>query len=561
MTGRRKDYRSKTATASTDQNTQPGIRSGPVVVLSQYAAADARNPTGIDRIDLAEWQGRGVDDWIASLCEGLIAFIRSGTVELSPVVAYGDVGAKTLLDFLTSHNSTRLPATPQELERSHVERCIAWLKLRYPHPPSARSVYHRIKSMLVQLGDLGHVVADQHTLFPRNPFPGSKNQSTGASPLSPSEMERLAAALKTDVADIHHGRVQLPGYQRLTAYLLIVAMRSGANATPLIELRRDCLKPHPLPNMRLMEMAKYRGKKVEQKRLRQPAVDSGDDSPLPLDGVAILEHVLRSTSTLVEFAPAHLRDRMWLYRTGPAGSQDGEVAALTMNALCRGVDSLVVRHALLSDDGQPLVLNLSRLRKTLEHRLWRLSDGDLTTVAALMNQTIKVADRDYLRLDDRELAEAAVFIADELTGALRSKGDSVESGATLENTPAGRCRNTLFGDRAPKDGTNHCDQFVHCFGCPSFAIVGTVADLHRLFSYQEFLRTENAYFGSAEWDDWRTRNERIIAFIDRFVVKNFARDLVAEARQLCERQPHRFWAIRMEQAQSTRAARGGTANA
>lgn len=556
MGGRRKDYKAKSpAQPNKPQDSTPET-SGSVVMLSEHAGPKARNATGTDRIDLSEWDSRGVDTWISAICTALASFVRGGTVELSTVVGYGDHGAKPFLAFLTGPHATTLPATPAELEPSHIKRLVAWLKLRHPHLPTAKTSYQRIKALLTQLIDLGHVAGDPRTFFPRNPFAGANGHSKGATPLSPGEMGRLAAAVKADVTDIHHGRARLAGSQALTAYLLILAMRSGVNTTPLLELKRDCLRPHRLPNMKMLETVKHRGKQIDEKLLRQ-AESSVDSSPLTLDGVAILEHVLRVTSTLVDDAPAGLRDRVWLFRLETTAAR-GDVSVLDVGTLSAGIQSLVTRHGLQADDGKPLLLNLSRLRKTLEHRLWRLSDGDLVAVAALMGQSPQVADHDYLRLDDRTLAEAAVFIADEFTGALRAKGDSPDSTVALENTPAGRCRNTLYGDRAPKDGTNHCDQFVHCFGCPSFAIVGTVADLHRLFSYQAFLRAESAYFTSAEWDDWRARNDRIVAFIDRFVHENFPAGVVDEARRLTERAPHRFWAIRMEQAQSTRTAVGGT---
>jgi hypothetical protein len=274
-----------------------------------------------------------------------------------------------------------------------------------------------------------------------------------------------------------------------------------------------------------------------------------------LDGVAVVEHVLRSTAELLEAVPKVFRDRLWLFR-----SATGKVEALDARSLNDGIRALVQRHGLLGDDGKPLVASPSRLRKTFEHRLWRLSDGDLLAVAAAMNQSPRVADRNYLSLDDQTLAEAAVFIHDDLAGVLRSPDSQAAAPKSIENTPAGRCVDTLSGHRAPKDGTNHCDQFVNCFGCPSFAIVGTVPDLHRLFSYQAFLHAEIAHFTSSEWDGWRDNKRRLIMFIDHFVEKNFRPKLVEEARQLAKESPHRFWAIRMERNRATRNSVGGAPN-
>lgn len=62
----------------------------------------------------------------------------------------------------------------------------------------------------------------------------------------------------------------------------------------------------------------------------------------------------------------------------------GKLTRLTEPALKYNIRGFVRRHSLVGDDGRPLELTMSRLRKTMENRLWRLSNGDLFTVAAVM---------------------------------------------------------------------------------------------------------------------------------------------------------------------------------
>ena len=96
-----------------------------------------------------------------------------------------------------------------------------------------------------------------------------------------------------------------------------------------------------------------------------------------------------------------------------------------------------------------------------------------------------------------------------------------------------------------------------CLGCPSYAIVGTVKDLHRLFSFQRFLMSEVGYYATDEWSEWRLHHQDLIARIDQIAYDNFIPEMVAQAKALAEKNPHSFWAIRMRQSQLSREARYG----
>jgi len=211
--------------------------------------------------------------------------------------------------------------------------------------------------------------------------------------------------------------------------------------------------------------------------------------------------------------------------------------------------AIVYRHGLLSDDGAPLRVTLGRLRKTMENRLWKLSDGDLLAVSAVMGHSPQVGDNHYLRLDEHTKAEGAKFIGEALPAKLR--------GQDLVPTPTGSCKDSLQGALASKDGSTHCAEFTHCLGCPSYAIVGTVKDLHRLFSFQRFLMSEVDYYGKGEWNEWQGHHQGLIAQIDRIAVDHFFPEMVVQAKALAEKDPHPFWAIRMRQSQLSREARYG----
>lgn len=100
---------------------------------------------------------------------------------------------------------------------------------------------------------------------------------------------------------------------------------------------------------------------------------------------------------------------------------------------------------------------------------------------------------------------------------------------TVQNTPVGKCANSLTGKHAPHNGKDHCDRFTECLTCPTYVVVGSVKDLHRLFSFQLFLASEIEYMSAPELASWRDHKRELIGLIDRFTTARFARSVVEEA--------------------------------
>ncbi len=326
-------------------------------------------------------------------------------------------------------------------------------------------------------------------------------------------------------------------------FALALALRTGLNTTPLLELRRDCLKPHPfMPRMRLLETFKRRGNATQVKSLRYTRTELTPTS-IPMDGVALLEHLLKRNEPLAAVAPPELRDAVWLYQP-QAMAHRGKLTRLTEPALKRNIRGFVQRHSLVGDDGKPLELTMSRLRKTMENRLWQLSHGDLFTVAAIMGHDPKVADQSYLAVTP-EMRANATIVGEALPDVYRTADTEAErkspgNQATredFERTPVGRCKDSLNGDRAPRDGT-HCMDFLSCFGCRSYAIVGSREDLHRLFSFYWFLDGERQSIRSG---DWREHFASVMSQIDSFTLDKFDNALVREAKESARCEPLKFW--------------------
>lgn len=538
---RAKDYKAKTPAITIDLAADSDA-SGAIVALPP-------NPRNHNIIDLRPWLGHGFDDWVWAAATVLKARLHSGNYSVASIVSFAANGMKVFLPYLTGNQGGIVPSRPSDMTATDVVRYIAWLRLKYPNGSTAKNYYSAFKSVLVGLMDYGFIDQSHDVLLPANPFPMNGATTRGETPLSQSEMERLAAALKLDLIAIHHGGFSGLDSEALVVLMLIVGMRSGINTTPLLEMKRDCLGPHPfMPNLMLVRTFKRRGKGAQLTSLRQTHIHDLAAS-IPMDGVAVLKMVLGMTQNLVAEAPDGIKDRVWLYRSSQRGDLKGQTLCLNMGRVHENTKAIVHRHGLFADGGSVLRVTLGRLRKTMENRLWKLSDGDLLAVSAVMGHSPQVADNHYLHLDERTKAEGAKFIGEALPGKLR--------GHDLVPTPTGSCKDSLQGALAPKDGSTHCAEFTHCLGCPSYAIVGTVKDLHRLFSFQRFLMSEVGYYATDEWSEWRLHHQDLIARIDQIAYDNFIPEMVAQAKALAEKNPHSFWAIRMRQSQLSREARYG----
>ncbi|VVP03855.1 hypothetical protein [Pseudomonas fluorescens] len=491
-----------------------------------------RNPKHSRRIDHRKYLGSGFDAWVIQSIYVIRAIFKGGSVSAVTLIGYSR-GLIFFLGFLKGGAVESPPETPSNLTRRHLERYVSWLNLKYPNRSTGKNYYASLKSLLVLLIEYGFVEFSSEELFPHNPFPHNGRRVKKSNSLSMGEMQRLIKALKSDLVSIHKGNFCGNDAEAMTVLFLIIAARSGINTTPLLEMRRDALLPHPfIPSLRLISTIKRRGKGAQIKAIRQSNVWDKYHA-ISLDGVAVLNKALEMSKNLVEFAPEGIGSCIWLYRSGMQG-HSSDIVTLTGGALYVTIKSICERHDLKDDRGDRLVVTVSRLRETMESRLWTLSGGNLLEVASVMGHSPMVADNHYLRINDEIKQEGAIFIGDTFPDKLR--------GINITPTPLGGCRDTLYGSLAPKDGVAHCSEFIHCLSCPSYAIVGTEADLYRLFSYQKFLYAEIEYFLSDEWAAWRKRQLDYIQLIYDFTERNFDSKVVEQAKIKADESPHLFWA-------------------
>lgn len=499
------------------------------------------NPKSHRKLDLRPYMTQGYEAWIKAFASVLRSLLASGNYTTSSIVSLHANGIKPFLRFLIDGPLHFPPKTPEKLNAYHLRRYVARLKVEYPNSSTAKNNYAALKTVLTGMTDYGFIHIALNDLLPANPFPKSEITLAGEKPLTAKEMNRLASATKSDLIAIHQNRFEGTDSEAMGVLVLIIAMRTGINSTPLMEMSRDCLTPHPfMPSLMLIHSIKRRGKGAQSQSIRQTALHD-KKTTIRMDGVAVLKKALELSENLVNLAPEELKNRIWLYRHGQPGRSQS-VSCLSTGMTSSAFRNFVKRHGLVGDDGMPMRVTLAGLRKTMENRLWKLSDGDLITVAAIMGHAPQVADNHYLKLDEETKTEGARFIGTAFADTLR--------GEHLEPTPSGSCQDSINGSLAPKDGKTHCEQFTHCLDCPSYAIVGTHTDLYRLFSFQVFLSHEIDYFNSAEWASWRDHHLRLIELIDNFTSNKFASNLVSGAKTAAQANPHPFWAVKITQLRS-----------
>ena len=284
-----------------------------------------------------------------------------------------------------------------------------------------------------------------------------------------------------------------------------------------------------------LELFKRRGNATKLLQLRYSKQNDLSLS-VPMDGVALIRKALKLSEPLLAEAKTAHRSRIWLYRAD-TNSTAGQVTSLTNGTLTYGIANLIKRHDLRADDGEPLRLNLSRLRKTLEHRLFDLSGGDLIATAEAMGHTSKVADTHYLACT-QQIRENATFVGEALPDIYRiGEGGKKTIPILPGKSPTGRCKDPYRGEKAPQNG-EPCDDFFSCFACTSYAIVGSPEDLHRLFSFYFFLEREMHH---AKTEDWRSEFRHTMNLIDRFTSDTFDPAMVVAAREHARIAPLKFW--------------------
>lgn len=233
---------------------------GNVVILSDVVPPTntrvkfGRNASSRRSFDFARWYGVGIDP-ITYACQRQVErFLvgQEGAPTRSSVANICHAGLNKFLEFCALRSSALCRNLAlSDVNRNLIDGFLAHLALQTVVVITQKTYYTKTKSVLVALGQRGLiplVISGDDATFPRSPFPNSNRTAKGESALSKRERQEFIVALQQAIKPIWEEDVTVTG--ELLAYaLLIVALFTGRNTTPLLEMDRNCLRPHPKANM------------------------------------------------------------------------------------------------------------------------------------------------------------------------------------------------------------------------------------------------------------------------------------------------------------------------
>lgn len=472
--------------------------------------------------DFTKHYGQNFDEITSAVQQTINIMLVESVLTVSTVVTFCKNGFKNFSKYLAIYTQAIgreliLKDITVDLIKSYVQH----LKRHYPTGNASRNFYNSIKSVLVKMQQMAWL---EYFDFPKNLFLNSNHQKKGQKAFSKAERKRLANALRIDVNEILKKNEPLNGYE-LTIFLLAIALRSGVNTTPLLEMTTDSIQAHPLKdNRKLLVLYKRRGHNTYIQTLRHSAKIKKVQTVLA-DVEVMVQHMINHNQS---FRTEANSDLLFSYRSN-AKPNLGEIISLNAVRIKRYIDKWVKGNELVNDNGEPLQVNVSRFRKTFENRIWELSGGDPFVTAALANHTVKVSQTYYLEAP-KEAEKNFNYMGQVRTQELLLDVEVIEN-----NTPVSKCSD--IPSRTDKSGNKiYCTNFLSCVRCRNMVV--TKDDLYRLFSFYWLIVYEREQVGATRWKKYFAH---IVRIIDRDIAPQFDVEYVQTIKAKAQMHPHPAW--------------------
>ncbi len=225
-----------------------------------------RNTSNSRNFDFTRWYGAGIDP-ITYACQRQIErFLagQEGALTVTTVVSYCKSGLRSFLDYcMLRATAFGRDLVLADVNRDLIDSYLSDLAGQRGLTTFPNCVYTKAKPVLLALGRRGLfplVTSGDAATFPRNPFPNNKRKTKGETALSKLERQEFTVALRQAIRPIWTDNTPVTG-DLLVFALLVVALHTGRNTTPLLEMDRDCLRPHPKDNAVFLVLWKRRGSK------------------------------------------------------------------------------------------------------------------------------------------------------------------------------------------------------------------------------------------------------------------------------------------------------------
>lgn len=460
--------------------------------------------------------------------------------------------------FLEHDSEYNMPISRlQQIDRNCIERYLAWLGLQLVPKgqknsgqrlsnASSSTAYSGLKSVLVNRQKFCPSAVSEKLTFPRNPFPNSARNTKKREPFSPTEHKRILDALNSNLKRIHGEEVPaLTSIQVLVTHLLVLAAATGRNLQPLLELKRDSLSEHVLPDRELLTTSKRRGRTTFATSVRKLQDEDARDTSHTIPR-SVGNHFRSLCAYTLPLAKQNesIAEFIFLWRVS-RGRRKGTIVRLTRLEIKTGIRDFARHHQLKDDSGQPLAISFGRFRPTFATELYRRSRDIRAVSRALGHVNPETTARSYANLPvEAERNHALVvesmvmsFTQTSVNGKIMlaadgtiplANGDSLLPGGY--NTGIARCANPFREEDAV------CKKFFTCFRCPNMMVFED--DLWRLFSFYNRLLSERAKMRSVHW---MKTYAPILKRIDDQIAPMFPAETVELARTRARVEPHPTW--------------------
>lgn len=487
------------------------------------------------RIDFGVFVGTRIQRIADAVVETLRLEIPSKERSTATIVSMARIAKSEFLPWLLAAASAlSRPLAMGDIDKKLLESFAADLRIRKSYS-TANSGFTVVMMLIDSMCRLGYL-APFAEVRPAVQFPGIQAAQARTRPYSKRERDELLRALAADFRDIRDGMHPdfAPGStDSLVVGLLLLALPTGLNLTPLLELGRDALREHPLrKNEWMLVVYKRRGNKELVARAKWS------------DEIAAMRsldlHLVPVYKQIAQWSEAHSlaadeEHRNLIFVRPPLTKKPNaskKPTPLTAPDFGGVVFKLNARYAIQADDMEPLAISTRRIRATLAARIYDLSGGDPFVVARVLGNLPRTTAVSYL---EPELGAPAKFAKAVQAFAERLQRSQNEE---AEPTPVGGCSNPLHGRFAPKDGITYCQRWLHCFQCPNQCITGDESGLWRLYSFYWLLQEKSQALR-------RLRISGQVRFalhvIDTVVTERFGAAAL-KAKEAARVRPHPIWA-------------------
>ncbi len=505
----------------------------PINPVVNYPTLGSNGGNGFN-FDFSPYYGKGYDD-ITNRAYYTAKALLKNTDAFTEATQRGffNNGFVSFAEYLELfRHSASEDLTQADITPELIEQYLLHLKGSELGYSSQKNYYTLLKSMLTRMREKGYwsAVGDinlNSDFFPKNPFPNSNKRVNGKKPLTSHEKRQVVVALKQAIKPIYQKTEPLTSYE-LTLCLLAVAIQTGINTSPLLNMTTEALSDHPLKdNRKLLTVFKNRGNATQLHNLRK-SEELEVVQGIKLDVAYLIEVIIEHNAQVRALTNT---DLVFVYEStgGGRGLKRGSATSLSNDQLLWNIQKFIKEYDLQDEDGRTMKLNVSRLRKTFINGIYELSGESLLIAAQQAKHSGTGTLNHYLQAPEQSKRNLG------LMGEIRVK----ELTCAEPSVPIGHCKDPKNGDRAPKDGS-FCNDFLGCFRCKSFVITGD--DLYKLYSFYWAIIRNRDEFGRK---DWKRHLRNVLRIVDEEVVPAFAKlgqlQRVEAEKERARTNPHPYW--------------------